>query len=72
MLIHVGINLKYTTIINELKKTESALESVDRAVLKSLNPSDILVRIQKVEEGEEAELDEMWSYVGNKENQRWL
>jgi len=37
-----------------------------------LNPSDILVKIRKVEESEEAELDEMWSYVGNKENQRWL
>ena len=48
------------------------MESVNRAVLESLSPSDILVRIQKVEEGEEAELDEMWSYVGNKENQRWL
>ena len=41
-------------------------------MLERLNPSDILVKIQKVEESEEAELDEMWSYVGNKENQRWL
>jgi IS1 family transposase/transposase-like protein len=66
------LNVSPSTVINELKKTESALESVNRAVLESLNPSDILVRIQKVEEGQEAELDEMWSYVGSKENQRWL
>jgi len=41
-------------------------------VLERLNPSDIIVDIQKVEEVEAAEIDEMWSYVGNKEHQRWL
>ncbi len=34
-----------------------------------MNPNDIVVDIQKVEE---AELDEMWSYVGSKERPRWL
>ena len=34
-----------------------------------MNPDNIVVDIQKVEE---AELDEMWSYVGNQGNQRWL
>jgi insertion element IS1 protein InsB len=34
-----------------------------------LNPTEIIVDIQKVED---AEMDEMWSYVGSKENQRWL
>ena len=38
-------------------------------MLKRLNPTEIVVDIQKVEG---AELDEMWSYVGSKENQRWL
>jgi insertion element IS1 protein InsB len=38
-------------------------------VLKRLQGSDVVVRIQRVED---AELDEMWSYVGNKKNQRWL
>jgi len=38
-------------------------------VLKNLQASDISVCIQKVED---AEVDEMWSYVGNKKNQRWL
>jgi len=32
-------------------------------VLKRLNPTEVVVDIQKVEG---AELDEMWSYVGNK------
>ena len=38
-------------------------------MLERLNPNDVIVDIQKVEE---AELDEMWSYVGNKEHPRWL
>ena len=38
-------------------------------MLERLNPNDVIVDIQKVEE---AELDEMWSYVGNKDHPRWL
>ena len=38
-------------------------------MLERLNPNDVIVDIQKVEE---AELDEMWSYVGNTEHPRWL
>ena len=38
-------------------------------MLERLNPNDVIVDIQKVEE---AELDEMWSYVGNKEHPRWI
>jgi len=40
-------------------------------VLNSLNPQEVVVDIQKVEDPE-AELDEMWSYVQSKEHQRWL
>jgi len=45
-------------VISELKKNESCLESVNRAVRERLKPSDIVVDIQKVEE---ADLDETWS-----------
>jgi insertion element IS1 protein InsB len=38
-------------------------------VIQRLNPSEILVEIDKVEE---AEVDEMWSCVGKKAQQRWL
>ena len=34
-----------------------------------MNTSEIIVDIQKVED---VELDEMWSYIGNKDHQRWL
>ena len=57
------------TVINELKKRASSLESVNSALLESLDPSKVIVKIQRVEE---AELDEMWSYVGSKDNPRWL
>ena len=38
-------------------------------MLERLNLSDVVVDIQKVDD---AELDEMWSYVGNKDHPRWL
>jgi len=45
------------------------LQRVNEEVLRTCEPEKIDVVIQRVEE---AELDEMWSYVGNKANQRWL
>ena len=38
-------------------------------MLERLDPTHVIVDIQKVEE---AELDEMWSYVGHKDQPRWL
>ncbi|HJW30012.1 MAG TPA: IS1 family transposase [Saprospiraceae bacterium] len=38
-------------------------------VLERLNPTAVIGDLQKVEE---ADLAEMWSYVGNKEHPRWL
>ncbi|HJW28438.1 MAG TPA: IS1 family transposase [Saprospiraceae bacterium] len=37
--------------------------------MESVKTRQVIVKIQRVDE---AELDEMWSYVGNKSNQRWL
>ena len=45
------------------------MEPVNRKLLEGADIGKIIVKIQKVES---AELDEMWSYVGNKGNQRWL
>lgn len=45
------------------------MQRVNEEVLRTCEPEKIDVVIQRVEE---AELDEMWSYVGNKANQRWL
>jgi transposase-like protein len=49
------LKISPATVINELK---------NRAVLKRLNPTEIIVDIQKVGG---AELDGMWSYVGGDE-----
>jgi len=63
------LKISPTTVIEELKKA-SGLESVNRGVLECIkNCHEIQVVIKKCEE---AELDEMWSYVGKKSNQRWL
>ena len=63
------LKVSASTVISEIKKKESCLESVNRPLLETLRTSDISVHVQRVED---AEMDEMWSYVGKKENQRWL
>jgi insertion element IS1 protein InsB len=45
--------------------------------LKTIQFEEVEVEIRRVEEEasegiEEAQIDEMWSYVGKKTNQRWL
>ena len=57
------------TVLSELRKKEAALESVNTALLRTLKPDEIAVNIQRAGE---AEMDEMWSFVGKKGNQRWL
>jgi insertion element IS1 protein InsB len=42
---------------------------VNEAILGNLVPQDVNVVIQQVNE---AEMDEMWSFVGDKRHQRWL
>lgn len=42
---------------------------MNQTLLDTLNPDEVGVEIVKVEE---AEVDEMWSFVGEKENPRWL
>lgn len=50
---------------------------MNQVVLQQLNPEQVEVDICQVEQPEEteepeSELDEMWSYVGKKDNPRWL
>lgn len=68
------------TVIQELKKREPQLTSVNQKALKNLKPEQVEVEIHQVEEAEEtsnsgveeSELDEMWSFVGSKKSPRWL
>ena len=63
------LRISTDTVLSELKKKEGVLESVNTALLQTLNPEQIAVDI---EQAGEAEMDEMWSFVGNKGNPRWL
>ena len=57
------LRISTDTVLSELKKKEGVLESVNTALLRTLNPEQIAVDI---EQAGEAEMDEMWSFVGNK------
>ena len=63
------LRISTDTVLRELKKTEAVLESVNTAFLRTHNPDDIAVAIERAGE---AAMDEMWSFVGNKGNPRWL
>jgi len=69
------LHVSPATVIRELKKTK--LESIKSAAVADNTTRTCGVEIRLVEEEayvgiEESELDEMWSYVGKKANQRWL
>jgi IS1 family transposase len=65
------LRISTDTVLSELRKKEAALESVNTIFLRTHNPDDIAVAIERAGEAE-AEMDEMWSFVGNKGNPRWL
>ena len=50
-------------------KEKAALESVNTALLCTLHPDEITMHIERAGE---AEMDETWSFIGKKGNQRWL
>jgi len=63
------LRISTDTVLSELKKKEAVLESVNTALLRTINPDAIAVHIERAGE---AEMDEMWSFVGKKKEQRWL
>src|SRR4029450_1513979 len=63
------LRISTDTVLRALRKKEAALASVHTALLRTVNPAAIIVDIQQAGE---AEVDEMWSFVGKKGNQRWL
>jgi IS1 family transposase len=63
------LRISTATVLRALRKKEVALESVNTALLRTVDPDEMIVDIQQAGE---AEVDEMWSIVGKKGNQRWL
>ena len=64
-----SLHISPTTVLSALKKQEAGLESVNTALLRTLDPERVAIDIERAGE---AEMDEMWSFVGNKGNPRWL
>ena len=66
------LGISPTTVIEELKKAPH-LQAVNEVVLAERAPYQIIVRLCREDDLEiEAEIDEMWSYVKSKQQQRWL
>jgi len=71
------LHVSPSTVIRELKKKKPHLQAVNQKLLETVQPEQVEVEIYQVEEEpepgiESSELDEMWSFVGNKKNPRWL
>jgi insertion element IS1 protein InsB len=57
------------TVLRELKKKAAVPETVNTALLRTLNPAEVAWGLERAGE---AEVNEMWSFVGHKGNPRWL
>ena len=55
-----SLRISTDTVLSELRKQEAGLESVNTALLRTLNPDEVTVDIERAGE---AEMDEMWSFV---------
>ena len=63
------LGVSSATVIDVLKKKEPTLMPVNTSLLRGVDPQQVEVIVRKVED---AEIDEMWSFVGKKRQQRWL
>ena len=64
------LKIDKNTVINTLKNRADSVVQVNPRIFELSASGELSVRLE--EAGHEAELDEQWSYVGNKSNQRWL
>src|SRR5207245_8655677 len=63
------LRVSSATVINVLKKKEPAVKQVNARLLHTLDPRQVNVILRQVEH---AEMDERWSFVCCKGEQRWL
>jgi len=63
------LRVSSATVIDVLKKKEPAVKQVHERLLHTLDPPQVHVILRQVDA---AEMDEMWSFVGSKSQQRWL
>ena len=63
------LRVSSATVIDVLKKKAPAVKQVNERLLHTLDPEQVDIVLRQVEQ---AEMDEMWSFVGSKSQQRWL
>jgi insertion element IS1 protein InsB len=64
-----SLQISTNTVLHELRKKAAVLETVNTGLLRTLHSTETTVNIERAGE---AEMDEMWSFVGKKGHQRWL
>jgi transposase-like protein len=64
-----SLQISTNTVLHELRKQAAVLESVNTGLLRTLHATETTVNIERAGE---AEMDEMWSFVGKKGHQRGL
>jgi len=65
------LEISPNTVIETIKKADNIIKNVNDKLLKKSNKEGIDIDIVPMN-GIDVELDEMWSFVGDKSNQRWL
>src|SRR5204863_3219462 len=63
------LRVSAATVIDVRKKKAPAVKQVNERLLPTLDPPQVDVILRQVDT---AEMDEMWSFVGSKSQQRWL
>ena len=64
------LGISKSTVINTLKRKENGLVQINPNIQTIDLKSNAIIHVGIV--CQEAELDEQWSYVSDKSNQRWL
>jgi len=65
------LGISTNTVIETLKKADERTDNVNRELLEKNGKEGIEIDIVPIN-AIDVELDEMWSFVGDKSNQRWL
>lgn len=66
------LKISTSTVLEELKKKESELEQVNKIIIEQMQQQGQEIEVEIRQVVVETEVDEMWSFVGNKQTQRWL
>jgi IS1 family transposase/transposase-like protein len=65
------LKISKNTVISTLKNAEGLIKNINLELLEKNSKNEIEIDIVPVNQVD-VELDEMWSFVGDKSNQRWL